>query len=353
MAVRTLELDRDYVFSHCTKYLARSYRRVPPRHNYNNYPEGDQRASIAEAWRFPVIDALSDVADSRAYASNAVTFVYFDSSAPPPGSVGVIGTFANLYEPVPLQRVGTSPYFAVTAVVAKGSVHTYKYIVDGRAVLDPVNPQRTRLDNGVAWSRFFTWNCTAPVSFERRERDILTRLAEHILPFNSQSGRNFLDRYYFGLDHDSRDSLYPNAYRLDENVGVANYIDKLVAREELHHLVDYKICLDIIDRVLRRRDPYVEPRQAPREIYIQLYNEMATDRVDGWDYSRYNSPRYFLSMLRRHTVTGAFSHPKYGGNAGAAGWSYLEDRYRKDSATLFAWRKHQEPPLGDSNEYRG
>lgn len=124
MVVRTVELDRDYVFSHCTKYLARNYRRVLPRHNYNNYPEGDQRACIAEAWRFPVIDALSDAADPRACASNSVTFVYFDALGTPPGAISVIGTFANLYQPIPLQRVGTSPYFAVTVVVPKGEVHT-------------------------------------------------------------------------------------------------------------------------------------------------------------------------------------------------------------------------------------
>jgi len=354
MPTPVMELDKEYVFGHCTKYLSRDYRNVAPRHDYGGYAAGDQRAHIVDAWRFPVIDALSAAQDPVAYTRNVVTFIYFDAAATPPGRVGVVGTFSSLYEPIPLQRVGSSPYFAVSVVVPKGEVHTYKYLVDNQLALDPINPQRVRLDNGAEWSRFFTWNLTTMISFERWEAAILTRLAEHILPFISQSGQNFLRRYYFGLDHDSRDKLYPNAYRFDENVGVANYIDKLLARQERHYLGDYKICLAIIDRVLRKRDPYVDPGEAPREVYLRLYDEMATDRVADWDQDRYHSPRYFLQLLRRHAVTGAFAHPKYGGNAGAAGWAYLEDRYRTDDGTtLFDWRKHQELGLGQSAEYRG
>ena len=126
------------------------------------------------------------------------------------------------------------------------------------------------------------------------------------------------------IERQSKDTQYARAYRLDQPIGVVNFIDKILAREESHRLSDYKICLELIDRVLRQRDPYEEPAQMPVSMYEDLYNQMAQDSgVQGWDYSRYGSPRYFLQLLRRHTYTGAFSHPKYGGNAGAAGWAYL------------------------------
>ena len=54
-----------------------------------------------------------------------------------------------------------------------------------------------------------------------------------------------------------------------------------------------------------------------RNTYFALYDEMASDNVADWDKSAYSSPQYFLYLLRRHVVTGAFCHPKYGGNAGA------------------------------------
>ena len=94
---------------------------------------------------------------------------------------------------------------------------------------------------------------------------------------------------------------------MDNSVGEINYIDNILAREERHHLADYKTCLRQIDRILRTRNPYTEPTRMSRELYFALYDEMATDRVEGWDYELYGSPRYFLYLLRRHVVTGACS----------------------------------------------
>ena len=110
---------------------------------------------------------------------------------------------------------------------------------------------------------------------------------------------------------------------MDTSVGEVNFIDNVLAREERHHLQDYKTCLRMIDRALRQRNPYTEPTKMSRNDYIGLYNDMASNTVAGWDYQVYSSPQYFLYLLRRHAVTGAFCHPKYGGNAGAAGWAYL------------------------------
>jgi hypothetical protein len=79
---------------------------------------------------------------------------------------------------------------------------------------------------------------------------------------------------------------------------------------------------------------------------------MANDSVDGWDKAQYGSPNFFLQLLRRHTYTGAFSHPKYGGNAGAAGWAWLEDRFRgPGNESCFNWQRAIEQPLGTSADY--
>lgn len=226
--------------------------------------------------------------------------------------------------------------------------------MDGQTGVDPINPQRVVLDDGREWSQFFTQLCAVPIIFERWEWVLLDRLTDHILPFHTSEGRNFLARHYTTLDKAARQALMVPAYRLDESVGVVNYIDKLLAKEEHHHVVDYRICLRLIDRVLRQRNPYIEPNLVSRELYVDLYDQMAAGQVSGWDYQQYTSPRYFLQLLRRHAFTGAFSHPKYGGNAGAAAWAYLEERYRDDAGgTLFDWRRAIEPPLGKSTTYRG
>ena len=46
------------------------------------------------------------------------------------------------------------------------------------------------------------------VSFERWELAILNRIAEHILPFETTEGRNFLTRFYNYLDRQSKETQY-------------------------------------------------------------------------------------------------------------------------------------------------
>src|SRR5260370_11914632 len=137
-----------------------------------------------------------------------------------------------------------------------------------------------------------------------------------------------MQSYCYVLDRCGKKTQSTPAYRLGEPAGAGNYIDKLVAKEENHHLVDYRVCLRQIDRVLRQRNPYTDPGQVSDELFNQLYDEMAANTVSGWDYSVYASPAYFIRLLRRHTFTGAFSHPKDGGNSAAAGWAYLLSRHR-------------------------
>jgi hypothetical protein len=244
--------------------------------------------------------------------------------------------------------------FAVTARVPKGQVHTYVFGVDGLPALDPVNPQRARLDNGAEWSRFFTEACQIPLELSRRERELLRRLVNHLLPFCLAENRAFIRGVYDQLDKGARAREYPLAYKLSEDVGVVNYIDKVIARQERHNADDYHTCLRLIDGLLRSRHGGLDPLDAAPELYGDLYAELATDSVVGWDTSRYGSPRYFLLLLRRHAMTGAFAHPRHGGNSGAAAWLYLEDRFRDaQGRTLFDWRAPIEAPLGHNVDYRG
>jgi hypothetical protein len=357
MAARRLPTDDEYVLNHCTKYLART--NTDARHDYGQYQPDDPRARICEPWRFPIVDTHWDPAEGeRSFALNRVTIVYRADGAAAPGSVAVLASFATLFEAIPLDPVHfageATPYFAATFVVPKRSVYSYKLVVDGRVMLDPLNPQQVTMANGQPWSRVFTDECVQLVTFEQWEAALLIRLTEQILPFRTADGERFVDLYYNGADPTVRDKQLARVYRLDENVGVVNYIDKAVAREERHHLQDYRTCLRLVDKVLRARNPFIEPAEMARGMYLALYDEMSADAVPGWDYGRYRSPRYFLQLLRRHCITGAFAHPKYGGNAGAVGWAYLEDRYRgPDGDTLFHWRKALERPLGESADYHG
>ena len=349
---RVITKDDIYVLNHTTKFLARDS--TDARHDFGQYAAEDPRARICEAWRFPIVDGHYNAEDPEgSFRWNEVTFVYCNTNPSIPQSVSVVGTFAPLHTSVPLSRIRETAYFAVTVLAPKGELHTYKFIVDGQLMIDPVNPQRTTLENGAEWSRFFTQGCTRRISFEPWEMDILMRFTNHILPFRTRDGQRFLDQYFAKLDEGGQ-KRYVGPYRFDESVGAANHIDKIVAREENHHLVDYKLCLGEINRLLRMRNPYQEPRQMPIGMYIELYDQMGSGAVPGWNYNTYGSPQYFLNLLRRHTLTGAFSHPKHCGNAGASGWAYLSERYvSEDGSTLFRWQQAIEKPYGTNEHYRG
>jgi hypothetical protein len=355
MVTQRLPTDDEYVLNHCTKYLART--NTDSRHDYGQYVAGDPRRAVCEPWRFPIIDTYwDDALGDASHGLNRVTFVY--RAAEGERSVWVLGSFAPLFQSQafdPVMFAGEpTPYFAATFVVPKRSVFTYKLIVDGRIGLDPLNPQQQTLDDGQRWSRFFTDECVQLITFEPWQATLLARLTEHVLPLRTADGQRFVSLYYDAADEATRDKQLSRVYRLDENVGVVNYIDKAIAREEVHHAVDYQTCLTLIDAVLRARNPYMEPAEMPRDTFLGLYREMSGNSVDGWNYGRYHEPRYFLEVLRRHCITGAFAHPKYGGNPGAVGWAYLEDRYRDaNGETLFHWRKAIERPIGESADYLG
>ena len=342
MPVRIVEKDDQDLLNLCTQYLSRA---------------GDPSAS-AEAWRFPVIDVFRGSPFDPNDPDNEVVFIYKAA----PGTtrqVGVLGSFATLYEAVPLKPVrflgeGTG-YFGLSVAVPKGQAHIYQYVVDGKLTLDPINPQRVVLENGKTWSRFFTDSYLQPMILELWELKLLYRLTEQILPFRVAEAELFLQQFYNYLDRQDKDAS--KVYRLDDSVGEVNAIDKLLAREERHRLNDYHVCLKQIDTVLRKRNPDMEPSELSKEFFNDLYNDLANpaNRIDGWDYGACANPPFFLFILRRHAVTGAFSHPKYAGNVGAAGWAYLSEKYVevKDGqrSTLFDWRAALEKPLGTNEDY--
>jgi hypothetical protein len=339
-----LPLDHTDVLNRAAKYLSRNAR------------EG--RGVYAEAWRFPLIDSFRDNTTPPGDRFNRVTFVWFAPSADDARTVTVTGTFGDLWDSTPLETVrfdGRPTRFrASTLRVSTGQVHTYKFLVDGQPTLDPINPQRTVLDNGVEWSRFFTQECALPLSFEDWELSLLMRLTNEILPFTSPDAQDFMNLYYFTVSEPARSGVLPQAYRLEQAIGAVNFIDKLVAREELHRLTDYKLCLRQLRDVLAQRFTDQPPQLASKAAVQQLYNEMAADKVAGWDTTAYGSPAFFLQLLRRHTYMGAFSHPKYGGNAAAAGWAFLEDSYRgPGNGSCFNWRRAVEGPWGLSADYNG
>lgn len=355
MAVTVVERDDVYVLNHCTRFLARGDS--GPRHDFGQFAPEDDRATVCEAWRFPIIDAFHDPAEPRSYDFNTVTFVH-DGRRTKPTTVEVVGTFGDLFDPVPLEPVkflgDDTGFWSVSVKVRKGQVHHYLLGVDGEWLPDRINPQEERRDNGGVWSRFFTDACQVPLVLSMRERELLGRVVSHLLPFRLAENSTFMRTVYSNLDRSRRGEEFPLAYKLDEEVGVVNYIDKVLAREERHNADDYHQCLAIIDGLLRRRSGGIDPLMLAPEAYAALYDEMAANRVDGWDTGRYAEPRFFLLLLRRHAMTGAFTHPRSGGNSGAAGWSYLETRFRDaQDGTLFDWRRALEAPLGHNTDYRG
>ena len=230
----------EYVLNYATKYLARF--NTDRRHSYGGVGVEAPRDNIAEAWRFPVIDtygggvvSVTAVADFDNY--NTVTFVYAGADRKSPASVGVIGTFATLYEPLALRQVlwegEPTRFWALSFAVPKGQKHRYRFIIDSAfPINDPINPQEQVEDNGAVWSAFFTDAYSSPVVMDRWELDILYRLSTEILPFQTEGASNFLNRFYDHLDQASQDSRYAHVYRMDTSVGEVNFIDNILAREE-------------------------------------------------------------------------------------------------------------------------
>lgn len=346
MLAAVVDKEPDWILNHCAKYLARD--NTDDRHSFFGLDAGLPRARISEAWRFPIVDA-DDSGHRDASDWNHVTFVHRRQDVP----VRLLTPCLGLHAPEELKPVGDSDYVSVTLRVPKGRRYRYRFIVGDRAQLDPINPQTTTTAQNETWSSFWTWSYNEPINLERWELALIGRMTSALLPFQGRETRNLIER---GLN----DGNVAHFFRMDMSAGVANYIDNILAREERHHLQSYKLCLPMIDKVLRRRNPGLEPGEIDDLRFKALFDDMKTNSPDlhrdGWDNGAYGNPGYFLYVLRRHTWTGAFSHPKYGGNPGGLGWAFLGETFRTTDdpkISAFDWSRAIEPPLGNSAEYRG
>ena len=330
--------DDEHVLDRCAKHLARIDDSL--RHSHKGYLGSDTRARFSEGWRFPLVES-SDRPDA-----NHVTFVWRrEMDASPPVEVTLAGTFAPLYQRIALREVPDSIYWYVGLRLSMRECHRYLFNVDGVWERDRVNPQEEEDPAGNIWSRFFTEGTTKPLVLQEHERALLARFVRHILPFRTGAAEEFLRA--------PGNPLPKHVHVLDQSVGVVNFIDKLLAREEAHNLMDYQICLREIERLLRLRDPFSEPHLVSKGLFAQLYEDMKGS-VPGWNTAVYGNPSHFLRMVRRHAFLGAFAHPKYGGNAMAIGWRFLAETFREAAGTTaFAWEKAVEPPLGASRDYLG
>lgn len=349
---KLLPLDQLGVLNFYTKYKARGNKfSLANTTDFNTI-------EVNESWRFPQIQTHLDESGSTSNL-NKVTFIFDSKNSF--DDVKLIGSFGSFYEPISLINVNyeDSPtnLFSVSIELPVGQSYYYKFLVNGIPVLDPVNPQTTKLSNGNIWSFFFTDYFNYTNEFDEWEVKLLQRLANQIILFRTEESQNFIDRFYLGMAKNDRMKM--PIYKLDDSVGEVNYITNILAREERHHLNDYKICLSLINDVLKRKNPFVESWNVSSELIDELYNEMTQNSVPGWDYSRYNNPIYFLTVLRRHTITGTFCHPRYGGNIGYAGWNYLKERYAdfdtkgEEVRNYFNWDLSLEKPFGKNIDYKG
>jgi hypothetical protein len=355
--VEVINQNDEQILNYCTKYLARGAKFF----NDSTTAESFNLTTVAEDWRFPlVLSAVDD--DGVTGTINKVIFVWQSKPGETVNSISVVGSFAPLYQSFalkPLRYDGENTgYYTFTIKAPVGKGFFYKFIVNGVDEYDRINPQRKKFANGKEWSFFFTDYYTSSEEFEDWEINLLYRLANQVVPFRTEEAQNFINRFYQALAKREEKLAMP-IYKLDDTVGEVNYITNVLAREERHHLPDYKICLSLIDQLLRSRDKVHDSWTVSEILITELYNEMASGTVPGWDYSKYSNPTYFLGLIRRHTLTGAFSHPKYGGNVGGAGWSYLHDKYPiKDAAatvvgSYFNWQLALEKNLGTNTDYVG
>jgi hypothetical protein len=370
-AYLAVEKEPTDIFNYCTKYLIRE------RSNEN----ADQD-TITEGWRFPLVMAVlheeqpiegQDIpigteqvkANNYTGKYNEVVFIFYDKHQEVNDKIEIIGSFLPMYdsrELIPLEYKGDfSGIYYLALKLPIGNGFYYRYRIKGKDILDPINPQRTTLQNGRQWSFFFTDYYNYSHLFEEWEINLLYRLVEQITPFRTKESQNFINRFYEGLSQ--RDKQLMKIYKLDESVGEVNYITNILAREERHHLNDYKTCLKLIDKLLGKRNPYIESWKVSRELIDELYNDFVKNEkgtlIPDWDYTQYQNPTYFLKTLRRHCIVGAFSHPRYGGNIGGAGWDFVKDRFNiKDTSgkvigSYFNWDLAIERPLGQNPYYRG
>jgi len=100
--------------------------------------------------------------------------------------------------------------------------------------------------------------------------------------------------------------------------GCVNFIDKALAHEDSAARPLYEAGLPGLDAAARasHAKPFAELPETEQDALLAL---VEAGTASGWPDAAGPSPIFF-ETVRVHTLIGFLSHPKYGGNAGYAGW---------------------------------
>jgi len=301
---------------------------------------------------FPVIETTKSKNHQNTF--NHVNFVYFADSKDKI-NIYLIGDFDYLYKKRKLHQIflNDSPtrFWAITLKLPIGNLFYYKFLVNNKLVTDPLNTLSKTLDNNIEWSVCFTHYYKNAIVFEKWEWVILQRLVSYLLPFKTDEFDTFVNKHQGQFNNMTRSLVS----QLNYDIGCVNFIDKLIAKDERHHIIDYKLCLKEIKRILLLLNQFQEPGEMDEYFYQRVYEIMINTDFSLWDKSRYEEPDYFIKVLRRHIITAAFSHPKYGGNTLALGWQFLNALLKENNEDNagYDWRQAIEKPLGTNTEYAG
>ena len=284
---------------------------------------------------------------------NEVTFIYFsnDLTDNQDNAIFVVGNFDHLYASFQLKPVyflnEKTEFYAITLKLPVARFFRYRLKKDNTFFNDPLNPLTITTDNGSEWSAFHTESYKAPLCFEEWEQKLLKRFISFILPLHTDEFKTFIKSHSGKFDNETKSLVS----RLDYDLGVTNFIDKLLARYEPHHLIRYKKCLVEMQRLLLEKNKTQEPEHMDDNCYEWLYETMKTPNSEHWRLKEINSVD-FLKTFRRHIITGALSHPRHGGNTNAIGWNFLESILSDNKGnTYFNWHRALEKPLGNNEDY--
>ena len=333
MNVEEIPLDHQFVLNQSEKII------------FNNNTTGHSVVTAIDSAVFPVAETYYP--DKANFS--LVTFIFFNREEK---DIFLLGNFANLYTTYQLSRVklnnSDTNLYAVTLKLPTRAVYFYQFKIDQSFYIDPLNSFSKTLDNGKTWSCFITEGYKTPLIFEEWEVKILQRFVSFVLPFKTAEFKTFVNRHSAQFDNTTRSMLNQLYY----DIGVVNFIDKLLARQERHHVINYQLCLSEMKQVLLRLNNTQEPEDMDEYFYARLFEIMEKNDFSVWNKAKYDNPAYFLKALRRHIITGAFSHPRHGGNTQALGWQFLADLLsNKPEDNLFDWRQALEIPLGNNKDY--
>jgi gluconate 2-dehydrogenase alpha chain len=107
-------------------------------------------------------------------------------------------------------------------------------------------------------------------------------------------------------------------------IGVAVYLDRSLAGPYRDQRETYRLGLQALDRIARRRHgaPFAECPAEQQDALLAALDAGAFDADDGRDFA-VPDPRAFFQLLRLHLTEGLFGDPAYGGNRDGLGWRFL------------------------------